>query len=258
MDLASPPPARLRAAKKRLIFALDVASQKEAQEYVALLSEEIGLFKVGKQLFMHAGPEIVRSIHSAGGHVFLDLKFHDIPQTVALAGIEAARLGVAMFNVHASGGLQMMQKTRTEVYKACRAERLRRPTILGVTVLTSLSTPDLKRTGVAAGAEKQALRLAKLAQEAGLNGIVTSPQEVALLRRVCGPRLQLVVPGVRPPDTAWDDQKRVLTPLQAMQSGANYLVVGRPIRNAQDPRTATREIVRQMAQGWPGSSHKNI
>ena len=255
---SSPSPARLRAAKKRLIFPLDVASQKEAKEYISLLSGEIGLFKVGKQLFMHTGPDIIRSIHSAGSQVFLDLKFHDIPQTVASAGIEAARLGVAMFNVHAAGGLEMMRKTRTEVYKVCRTERLPRPIILGVTVLTSLSTPDLKQTGVNAGVEKQVLRLAQLAQEAGLHGVVTSPKEVALLRQACGPRLQLVVPGVRPADAAWNDQKRVLTPHQAMHSGADYLVVGRPIRNATDPRTAAQQIVREMAQGLADSTHKNI
>jgi orotidine-5'-phosphate decarboxylase len=255
---SSPSPARLRAAKKRLIFPLDVASHKEATEYVDLLSDEVGLFKVGKQLFMHAGPEIVRSIQKTGGQVFLDLKFHDIPQTVANAGIEAARLGVAMFNLHASGGLEMMRKTRTEVYKVCRTEHLRRPIILGVTVLTSLSRHDLQQTGVAAGVEKQVLRLAKLAQEAGLHGVVTSPQEVARLRHECGPGLQLVVPGIRPPDAAWDDQKRVLTPQQAMQGGADYLVVGRPIRDAPDPRVTAQQIVRDMAQGLADATHKNI
>ena len=247
--LSSPSPARLRAAKKRLIFPLDVASLAEAKEYVGLLSDEVGVFKVGKQLFLHAGPEAVRLVHHTGGQVFLDLKFHDIPRTVANAGIEAARLGVAMFNLHAAGGLDMMHTTRTEVYKRCRAEGLRRPLILAVTVLTSLNANDLHQTGVAAGPQKQVVRLAKLAQAAGLNGVVTSPQEISRLRRECGPRLRLIVPGVRPLGTDWDDQKRVLTPQQAIGRGADYVVVGKPIRDAADPRLAARQIVSDMAHG---------
>ena len=241
--------SRLRAAKKRLIFPLDVDSLAEAKHLIAQLSDEVGLFKVGKQLFVHAGPDVVRLIHKQGGQVFLDLKFHDIPHTVANAGIEAARLGVAMFNVHASGGFEMMQTTRKAVQSACRTARLRCPIMLAVTVLTSLNRDDLQHTGVSAPVETQVIRLARLAQQAGLDGVVASPLEVARLRQECGSTFQLVIPGVRPADAAQDDQKRIMTPREAIVSGADYLVVGRPIRDAVDPRQAARHIVEEIAAG---------
>ena len=178
--------SRQGGAKQRLILALDVASLAEVKEYVSLLANDIGLFKVGKQLFLHGGPQVVRLIHEKGGQVFLDLKFHDIPRTVAKAGVEATRLGVRMFNVHASGSFEMMRHTLTEVNKVCRVENLRRPKILAVTVLTSLSTEDLKRTGVITGVENQVVRLAKLAKEAGMDGVVASPLEIIRIRRECG------------------------------------------------------------------------
>ncbi len=247
--VAQPRVAQQHIAKQKLIFALDVASLAEVKEYVALLKDEVGLFKVGKQLFLHGGPQVVRLIQRKGGHIFLDLKFHDIPRTVANAGIEAARLGVRMLNVHASGGFEMMQQTVTEINKVCKAERLQRPTLLAVTVLTSLNKDDLKRTGVATGVEQQVARLAKLAQEAGMDGVVASPLEITRLRRECGERFLLVVPGVRSKGEAWDDQKRVLTPEEAIQAGADYLVIGKPIRDAADPREAARQLVREMADG---------
>jgi orotidine-5'-phosphate decarboxylase len=236
-------------ARRRLIFALDVASLKEVDHYVALLADEVGLFKVGKQLFVHAGPEVVRRIHAKGGTVFLDLKFHDIPQTVASASVEAARLGVKMFTLHASGGVDMLRQAQRAVRTVCRAERLTRPTLLAVTVLTSLGRDDLKRVGVRAGPATQVVRLAQLAQQAGIDGLVASPREIAAIRRACGDKLTLVIPGVRPQGSTADDQKRILTPHQAMQAGANYLVVGRPIRDATDPRQAVRDIVADMARG---------
>lgn len=241
--------SRQGGAKQRLIFALDVASLSEVKEYVALLVNEVGLFKVGKQLFLHAGPQVIHLIHDKGGQVFLDLKFHDIPRTVAKAGVEATRLGVQMFDLHASGSLEMMRCTLTEVSKVCRTERLRRPKILAVTVLTSLSKEDLKRTGVVTGVENQVVRLAKLAREAGMDGVVASPLEISRIRRECGKNLLVVAPGVRPQGEAWDDQKRVLTPEEAVRHGANYLVIGKPIRDAKDPREAARQIVREMEQG---------
>ncbi len=236
-------------ARRRLIFALDVASRKEVDDYVALLADEVGLFKVGKQLFVHAGPEVVRRIQAKGGAVFLDLKFHDIPQTVASASVEAARLGVKMFTLHASGGTEMLQQTRRAVRAVCRAEQLIRPTLLAVTVLTSLRRDDLKQTGVSAGPAAQVVRLARLAQQAGIDGLVASPQEIVAIRRACGDKLTLVIPGVRPQGSADDDQKRILPPQQATQAGADYLVVGRPIRDATDPRQAARDIVADMARG---------
>lgn len=246
----------LRAAKKRLIFPLDVDSLAEAKHLITSLSDEVGLFKVGKQLFVHAGPDIVRFIHQKGGQVFLDLKFHDIPHTVASAGIEAARLGVAMFNVHASGGFDMMQTTRKAVQKMCRAEQLRRPVILAVTVLTSLNRDDLKQTGVPSPVETQVVRLAHLAQQAGLNGVVASPLELARLRQECRSRFQLVIPGVRPLGSAQNDQKRIMTPREAIGSGADYVVVGRPIRDAVDPRQAARHLVEEIAHGIAQASHR--
>jgi orotidine-5'-phosphate decarboxylase len=250
--------SRQGGAKQRLIFALDVASIDEVKEYVSLLTDEVGLFKVGKQLFMHGGPQVVRLIHEKGGQIFLDLKFHDIPRTVAKAGVEATRLGVRMFNLHASGSLDMMRFTIREVTKVCRAENLRRPKILAVTVLTSLSKEDLKRTGVVTGVENQVVRLAKLAKEAGMDGVVASPLEVMRIRRECGKNFLLVVPGVRSQGESWDDQKRVLTPEKAMRAGADYLVVGKPIRDAKDPREAARQIVREIEQGLTPSTGRAV
>lgn len=249
LSARQPRVAQQRMAKQRLIFALDVASIAEVKEYVALLKDEVGLFKVGKQLFLHGGPQVVRLIQQKGGHIFLDLKFHDIPRTVANAGIEAARLGVRMLNVHASGGFEMMQQTVIEVNKVCKSERLQRPILLAVTVLTSLNKDDLKRTGVTTGVEQQVARLAQLAQDAGMDGVVSSPLEIPRIRRECGEHFLLVVPGVRSTGETWDDQKRVLTPAEAIQAGADYLVVGKPIRDAKDPREAARQIVREMADG---------
>jgi orotidine-5'-phosphate decarboxylase len=245
-SLVGPPPGQMRA---RLIFALDVASTREAIELVDQLKDEVGMFKVGKQLFLHAGPEIIRQIRERGGDVFLDLKFHDIPRTVAKAGAEATRLGVRMFDLHASGSVAMMRQAIAEVNKVSRTEHLVRPKLLAVTVLTSLNQDDLKRVGFRSGVENQVVRLAKLAREAGMDGVVAAPQEVARIRRECGRRFLIVTPGVRPPKGGLDDQNRVLTPEEAIRCGANYLVVGSPIRNAADPAAAARAIVAAMERG---------
>jgi orotidine-5'-phosphate decarboxylase len=218
----------------RLIFALDVATVPEAIDLVKLLRNEVGMFKVGKQLFLHAGPEVVREIKAHGADVFLDLKFHDIPRTVAKAGAEATRLGVRMFDVHASGSVSMMRQTIVEVNKVC---------------LTSLNQDDLKRLGVRSGIENQVVRLAKLAREAGMDGVVASPHEVGRIRKECGRKFLIVTPGIRPPRGAVDDQKRVMTPEGAIRAGANYLVVGSPIRDAADPVAAARAIVAAMERG---------
>lgn len=248
-----PTAARLRRARRRLIFALDVASLAEVDDYVAQLAGEVGLFKVGKQLFVHAGPEVVRRIQNNGGQVFLDLKFHDIPQTAAQAAVEAARLRVRMLTLHAGGGSSMLEAARIAVRRACRAERLPRPLLLAVTVLTSLDRDDLHDVGVRTGPLAQAVRLGRLAQAAGVEGLVASAQELPALRRACAEKLAFVVPGIRPQeDSAQNrrhDQKRVVTPRAAMQSGADYIVVGRPIRDAPDPRAAARRIVEDMALG---------
>lgn len=236
--------------KRRLVFALDVESLAEAERLIDELLAEVGLFKIGKQLFLHAGPAIVRRVRDRGGEVFLDLKFHDIPRTVAKAGVEAARLGVKMFDVHASGSAEMMRATASEVDRACRREALRRPKMLAVTVLTSLSRDDLKSVGVMAGVESQVVRLARLAKESGMDGVVASPHEIVKIRRSCGRGFAIVTPGVRPARAAVDDQKRVMTPEEAIRAGADYLVVGRPILDAKSPRDAARAIVAEMEKGF--------
>jgi len=237
--------------RNRLIFALDVDSLGEAEELVDQLAREVGVFKVGKQLFLSAGPEVVRMIQRHGADVFLDLKFHDIPYTVARAGIEAARLGVRFFDLHASGSFEMMERTQVEVARVCRREGVRRPKILAVTVLTSLRKSDLRRVGVPDEVEHQVVRLARLARKAGMDGVVASPLEIARIRRECGRGFLIVTPGVRPAGLGQgDDQKRYMTPEEAMKAGADYLVIGRPIRDAPDPLAAVREVVAEMARGF--------
>ena len=243
-------PPRPDSIRHRLIVALDVDTLREANELVRLLAEEVGFFKVGKQLFLHAGPEVVRMVHRHGAEVFLDLKFHDIPNTVARAGIVAARLGVRFFDVHASGSFEMMERTAADVTRACRREELRRPKILAVTVLTSLSKADLRRVGVADAVEDQVVRLARLARKAGMDGVVASAHEVARIRRETGRGFLIVTPGVRPARAGAHDQKRVMTPGEAMRAGADYLVIGRPIYDAPDPLATAREVVADMAHGF--------
>jgi orotidine-5'-phosphate decarboxylase len=235
--------------QRRIIVALDVDSLAEARRLVRLLAPHVQCFKVGKQLFVHAGPAVVRLVHAARRDVFLDLKFHDIPNTVAQAVIEAARLGVRFVDLHASGGTAMMVAARAEVARACRRERLRQPALLAVTVLTSLDAADLAAIGVAAPPRRQVVRLARLAAAAGMDGVVCSPQEIALVRRALGRRATIVTPGVRPPGAGAGDQKRVLTPGAAVAAGADYLVVGRPVVRAADPVAAVRAIAADMRAG---------
>jgi orotidine-5'-phosphate decarboxylase len=243
-------PPRPDTIRHRLIFALDVESFREAEQLVGLLVREVGVFKVGKQLFLASGPEVVRMIQRHGADVFLDLKFHDIPHTVARAGVEAARLGVRFFDLHASGSFEMMERTRAAVGRVCRRENLRRPKILAVTVLTSLRKSDLRRVGVDDAVEDQVVRLARLARRAGMDGVVASPLEIARIRRECGKGFLIVTPGVRSPSADENDQKRIMTPEEAMRLGADYLVIGRPIRDARDPLAAVRALVAEMARGF--------
>ena len=249
--------SRASEIRRRLIFALDVDSTQEAEALIDELLPEVGLFKIGKQLFLHAGPAIVRRVKERGGEVFLDLKFHDIPRTVAKAGVEAARLGVKMFDVHASGSGEMMRATVADVSRACRRESLRRPKILAVTVLTSLSREDLKEVGIMAGIESQVVRLARLAKESNMDGAVASPHEIVTIRKACGRSFMIVTPGVRSARAGWDDQKRVMTPEEAIRAGADYLVVGKPIRDAKSPATAARAIVAEMERGFTGSTARS-
>jgi orotidine-5'-phosphate decarboxylase len=235
-------------ARERLIFALDVSTAREAGTLVRQLRESVGMFKVGKQLFLREGPRIISYVRERGGEVFLDLKFHDIPQTVARASVEATRLGVSMFNVHASGSSVMMRESVRQVRRVCRTEHLRRPRMLAVTVLTSLSSADLQTVGVHTPVEDQVLRLALLAMEAGMDGVVASPHEIRAIREACGPRFLIVTPGIRRAGDAKGDQNRVTGPAEAVAAGADYVVVGRPIREATDPKAEAEAMVDEIAE----------
>ncbi len=245
LQLVRPP----GSVRERLVVALDVDDLERVKSLVKLLAREVGMFKVGKQLFTYAGPQAVKLIHGMGGEVFLDLKFHDIPTTVAKAAVEATRLGVKMFNVHASGSLEMMRHTVREVKRVCRQENLRKPIMLAVTVLTSLNKIDLERVGVGGEVADQVVRLALLTREAGMDGVVASPREVAEIREACGRRFIIVTPGIRPQKGKRDDQRRIMTPEEAIRTGVDYIVVGRPIMEAKDPLGAAREMVAEMERG---------
>ena len=237
------------SAKDRLIIALDVETAGEAREIFAALKDYAGMFKIGSQLFTAAGPGVVREIVQAGGRVFLDLKFHDIPNTAAAAGVEAARRGVSIFNVHACGGSEMMRRTAEAVAETCAREGVEPPLIIAVTVLTSADDSTLAETGFSSGATEQVRRMARLTAEAGLDGVVASPHEVKLVREAVGRTdFVIVTPGVRSSVVASDDQRRVMTPAEAVRAGADYLVVGRPILKAPDPARAAQEIIGEMQQ----------
>ncbi len=231
----------------RLLVALDVAGLGEAEALIGRLAGAVTGCKIGTQLFTAAGPAAVEAARKRGLRVFLDLKFHDIPNTVAGAVREATRLGVFMLNVHASGGLAMMRAAADAAATAARDFAVPRPLCLGVTVLTSLDRRALEReVGVPASVEAHVLALAERAHEAGLDGCVASPREIRMLRLALGDRWVLVTPGIRPAERA-DDQVRVATPRQAIAAGADYLVVGRPITSAADPAAAAHEILGQLA-----------
>ena len=236
-------------ARDRIVFAMDVAHFEDAQRFVRLLRNRVGLFKVGKQLFTHAGPKVLDMIRQHGQRAFLDLKFHDIPNTVAKASQEATRLEVAMFNVHALGGLEMMKAAVQATRDKAKELGTRKPLLLGVTVLTSLDDQSLGQVGIEGSVEEAVSRLARLAVEAGMDGVVASPREIGLIRKACGQEFVVVTPGVRPATVAQDDQRRVLTPGDAIKAGADYLVIGRPIQHAPDPVEAVERIVEEIETG---------
>jgi orotidine-5'-phosphate decarboxylase len=225
-------------SRDRLIVALDVPSAAEARRVVHTVGDVISTYKVGKQLFTAEGPEIVRELVASGRKVFLDLKFHDIPNTVGAAVRSAAGLGVAMLTVHASGGTKML-KAAVEAAQASQAK----PLILAVTVLTSMEEADLQEVGVSGNVLSQVLRLGAVARSAGCGGLVASAHEARELRRELGEGFEIVTPGVRPAGAAVGDQARVLTPAQAIEAGATRLVVGRPITEASNPTEAARQIL---------------
>ena len=235
---------------EKLIFALDAGSYEEALSWIKLLSGHIGMFKVGKELFTSVGPKIVHEIKQRGSRVFLDLKFHDIPNTVARAGEAAVALDVDMFNVHAAGGSRMVRET-VEAAVACAAKRgTATPIVLAVTVLTSLNNSDLEEIGFGITTNDLVLRLASMAQKSGASGVVASPQDIIALRHALGNDFVIVTPGIRSAaEKVSDDQKRTLSAFEAIQAGADYIVVGRPIRKAKDPLDACRQIIQEIADG---------
>jgi len=241
-------------AKDRLFVALDVDTEQHALELVRTLTPYTGSFKIGSQLFTATGPDIVRKIIDSGSRVFLDLKFHDIPNTVAAAAAAATRLGVFMFNVHAAGGREMLRRAVDASSEAAAKIGRRRPLLLGVTMLTSADSTLLADIGISRSMTDQVTHLARMSAESGLDGVVASPHEVSLIRSVIAKELLVLTPGIRPADASLDDQKRVKTPAEAIQSGANYLVVGRPITGAADPVKVTRQIVEEIEAAGPSVS----
>lgn len=236
--VASVSPLSSASMRDRLIVALDIPSAQAARQVVSRIGHAAGLYKVGLQLFTAEGPDLVRELVDAGHKIFLDLKLHDIPNTVSHAVKSAVAIGAHMLTVHAAAGSNVLQ--------AAADAAGGRLALLGVTVLTSFSDEDLRETGIPNTTSEQVLRLASLAQNAGCTGVVTSPRETALVRKSLGANLIIVNPGVRPAGTGKDDQERTATPAEAIQAGATYIVVGRPITQAQDPAKTAAQIVLEM------------
>jgi orotidine-5'-phosphate decarboxylase len=231
-----------------ILVALDVESAAKAVDLANQLRGSVGGYKIGKQLFTAAGPAVVRELTSRGDRVFLDLKFHDIPNTVAGAVESAVATGAWMVNVHASGGSAMMRAAADAAAKSAGALGRPKPLIIGVTVLTSMTDAALQEIGVQRSMIDQVVHLARLAKSSGLDGVVASPQETRAIREACGNDFQIVTPGIRPVDQQGrDDQARTLTPAEAISAGATYLVIGRPITAAADPRQAAESIAATLS-----------
>lgn len=233
--------------KNPIIVALDVPTAEQAITLAQQVASAVGAFKIGSELFTAAGPDIVRKIRATGASVFLDLKFHDIPNTVAKAIASAVRLDVQMITIHTSGGLTMMQAAEESAQKTADQAGLDAPLILGVTVLTSMESDDLAGIGITAVVGQQVERLAQLAARAGLRGLVCSPLEVAGLRQSLPSSMQFVTPGIRTGEDAAGDQKRTLSAKEAMEAGASWLVIGRPIYAAPNPRAAAESILSTLS-----------
>jgi orotidine-5'-phosphate decarboxylase len=233
-------------AANRILVALDVESAARALSIADSLRGTVAGFKIGKQLFTAEGPEIVRALSGRGDRVFLDLKFHDIPNTVAGAVAAAVSTGAWMVNVHAAGGRRMMEAAAEGARETARAAGRARPLVIGVTVLTSLDQAQLNETGVPGSVLDQVIQLARLARQSGLDGVVASPHEIAAIRHTCGPDFLIVTPGIRTSgQLAKDDQARTMSPAEAVAAGASYLVIGRPITGASDARAAAEQIAAQ-------------
>ena len=235
----------LKELKGKIIIALDVKNQAEAQKILESLPEA-RIFKVGLELFTAEGPAMIETVKNYGRQVFLDLKLHDIPNTVASAVRAAVRRGVSMLTIHTSGGKEMMRRAVQAAEEEAEKEGTEPPLLLGVTVLTSLKDKDLEETGVISETQVQVLRLAGLALDSGLKGIVCSPQEIELVRRELGPDLKIITPGIRPVWAEAQDQKRIMTPAEALIKGADYMVIGRPITQAASPAEAFTRIAGEL------------
>jgi len=234
-------------SKEKIIVALDVSTAREALDLFSRLRDVVGAFKIGSQIFTSEGHYVVREIIKFGGKIFLDLKFHDIPNTVASAAIEATRMGVFMFNVHALGGSEMMKRTVNAVNETAARENLVKPNVIAVTVLTSSTKETLNEVGIDSEPLYQVIRLACLAENCGMDGVVASPLEVKAIRENIERDFLIVTPGVRPAGVGHDDQKRVMTPAEAVRAGSDYLVVGRAITHAPNPEQAARKIVEEIS-----------
>ncbi|HAM51361.1 MAG TPA: orotidine-5'-phosphate decarboxylase [Nitrospiraceae bacterium] len=234
-------------AKEKIILALDVSDAAYAIDIVERFREHVNIFKVGLELFVSAGPQVVEEIHRKEKKVFLDLKFHDIPNTVSKAALAAVRLGVYMFNIHTTGGVDMMKRCKDSVVEVCLREDVKRPKILGVTVLTGLTQEALKNElGIQHGIKTHVKQLSKLAHEAGLDGVVASGHEAGSIRNHFGKDFLIVIPGIR---TSWsppDDQRRTVTPREALREGADYIVLGRAVLNQPDPLRALDLITTEI------------
>jgi orotidine-5'-phosphate decarboxylase len=230
-----------------IIAALDVPSAEQALKLAEQIAPAVGAFKIGKELFVAAGPDIVKQIRATGAAVFLDLKFHDIPNTVAKAVASAVRLDVQMLTIHTSGGLEMMRAAEASAQQTAAQSGRSAPLVLGVTVLTSFNSDTLAEIGCQPNVGAQVERLASLAAKAGLRGLVCSPLEIADLRQLLPSHIQLVTPGIRTGAEKTDDQKRTFTPREAIQAGASWLVIGRPIYAAENPRAAAEKILTSLS-----------
>ena len=237
------------SASEKIILALDVPDLESAEGLVNKLKEHVRVFKVGTQLFTAEGKRVIEMINKNNGKVFLDLKFHDIPNTVKGAVESAVKLGVYMIDVHASGGYEMMKAAADAAKQKSKEIGIERPLILGVTVLTSINNEILKNEmNVNKDVNEQVVCLAKLAKSAGLDGVVASPNEIKSIREACGEDFIVLTPGIRPSKDELNDQKRVMTPRQAIKKGADFIVVGRPITNAENPVEAAKNIIKEMEE----------
>ncbi|MBS4031099.1 MAG: orotidine-5'-phosphate decarboxylase [Clostridiales bacterium] len=235
--------------REKIIVALDVDTENEAMRLVESLANYTGAFKVGLQLYNNTGPGIIKKIVDAGAKVFLDLKFHDIPNTAARAAEAVVGLGSFMFNVHASGGINMMKAVVQASHARAEKAGFLPPLLIGVTVLTSMSEQELHdEVGASRSMQEQVVHLASLCQKAGLDGVVASAREIPWIRRACGESFLIVTPGIRPAWAATDDQTRIVTPKDALSAGADYLVIGRPLTAAADPGDAARRLLAEIEE----------